>query len=418
MQANRRKLVYILLILILIFLAAGCGNKPAATSEPEKIVPVEVAHSQVEDLAEYQSFPGRVKAAGEVGISAKMGGKVEQILVKEGEEVKKGQILIKLEQKDVISQVNQAQAGYDAALAQLDSLKNGQLPQQIAQLESAFNQAQANFKNAEENYNRTKSLMEQGAVSKQQFESVELQYKVAKEQFESAGTQLTLTKEKTAPESILATEAQVNQAKSALEAAQAALDNTLITSPIDGTVGFISAKAGQMLSAGMQAATVGNFNNVEIEINVTEDRISALKTGQEADVTVDSAGLQAVKGEIVSISPFKDPKTQVYPVKVRVANERGLLKSGMFARVNLVVGFHQKVVTVPEDAVVAYDGTKLVYTVEDGRAKARQVETGATSMGKVVITKGLSAGGQIVTQGQDLLQDGVKVSIESRGDAQ
>lgn len=416
MHANIRKTCYILLVLILISMAAGCGNKPAATSEPEKIVPVKTAFSQIEDLAEYQSFPGEVQAAGEVGIFAKMSGKVEHILVREGEEVKKGQVLIKLEQKDVLSQVNQAKAGYDAALAQLESLKNGQLPQQIAQLESAFNQAQANFKNAEANYNRMKSLMEQGAVSKQQFDSVELQYKVAKEQFESAKTQLTLTKEKTGPESISAAEAQVSQAKAALAAAQTVLDNTLITSPIDGTVGFISVKAGQTISAGMQVATVGDLKNVEIEINVTEDRISALKNGQEADVTVDSANVQAAKGKIVSISPFKNPVTLVYPVKVQVPNEGGVLKSGMFARVKLIVGFHQKVVTVPEDAVVAYDGTKLVYTVEDGRAKAHKVETGAASMGKIVITKGISAGQQIVVEGQELLQDGVKVSVESRGD--
>ncbi|MDN5302307.1 MAG: HlyD family secretion protein [Thermoanaerobacteraceae bacterium] len=416
MQVKNRKMAYILLILMAVIIFSGCGQKPTATSEPEKVVAVRTAFSKVEDLAEYQSFPGKVQAAGEVSLSAKMGGKVEEILVKEGQEVKKGQVLIKLEQKDVESQVNQAQAAYNAASAQLDSLKNGQLPQQIAQLESAFNQAQANFKNAEENYNRMKNLLEQGAVSKQQFEGAELQYKVAKEQFESARTQLTLTKEKTAPESIFAAEAQVNQAKAALSAARVALDNTLITAPIDGTVGFINARVGQMLSPGMTVVTVGDLKKAEIEINVTEDRISALHIGQEAEVTVDSAGLPGIKGQIVSISPYKDPRTQVYPVKILVSNDSGLLKSGMFARVKLIVGFHQKVVTVPEDAVVSYDGNRLVYTVEKNVAKARQVETGAASMGKIIITKGLSAGQQIVVEGQDLLQDGVKVSVENRGD--
>ncbi|MCR4431263.1 MAG: efflux RND transporter periplasmic adaptor subunit [Tepidanaerobacteraceae bacterium] len=396
MQIKMRETCYILLVIGLILVAAGCGQKPVEAPESEKIMPVKTAFSQIEDLAEYQSFPGKVQASGEVGIFAKMSGKVEQILVREGDSVKKGQVLIKLDQKDVLSQVNQAQAGYDAALAQLESLKNGQIPQQIAQLESAFNQAQANFKNAEDNYNRMKTLMEQGAISRQQFDSIELQYKVAKEQLESAKTQLDITKQKTGPESISAAEAQANQAKAALAAAQNALENTVITSPIDGTVGFINVKSGQMISAGMQVATVGDLKNAEIELDVTEDRISALKEGQEAEVTVDSANVQAAKGRIVSISPFKNPTTLVYPVKVQVSNEGGLLKSGMFARVKLVVGFHQKAVTVPEDAVVAYDGSKLVYTVENGRAKAHKVETGAASMGKIVITKGISAGQQIV----------------------
>ncbi|HHW01784.1 MAG TPA: efflux RND transporter periplasmic adaptor subunit [Thermoanaerobacterales bacterium] len=417
MQTRDRKTAYILLVLMVVILFSGCGQKPAATSEPEKVVAVRTSFSKVEDLAEYQSFPGKVQAAGEVSLSAKIGGRVEEILVKEGQEVKKGQVLIKLEQKDVKSQVNQAQAAYNAAAAQLESLKNGQLPQQIAQLESVYNQAQANYKNAEENYNRMKTLLEQGAVSKQQFEGAELQYKVAKEQFESARTQLMLTKEKTGPESIFAAEAQVNQAKAALSAAQAALDNTLITAPVDGTVGFISVRVGQLLSPGVTAITVGDLKNAEIEINVTEDRISALRVGQEAEVSVDSAGLSAIKGVIESISPFKDPRTQVYPVKIKVPNGGGLLKSGMFARVKLIVAFHQKVVTVPEDAVVSYDGVEVVYTVDNNVAKAQQVETGAASMGKIIITKGLSPGQQIVVEGQDLLQDGVKVSVESRGDA-
>ena len=138
---------------------------------------------------------------------------MEEILVKEGDKVSVGQVLIRLEQKDIVSQVNQAQAGYDAAVSQLSSLEKGQLPQQIAQLESALNQAKANYDNASENYQRMQELLDEGAISKQQFEGVELQYNVAKEQYESAKTQLTLTQETTAPESISAARAQVKQAK-------------------------------------------------------------------------------------------------------------------------------------------------------------------------------------------------------------
>lgn len=415
MKAKNRGLFYIL-IFFLIAAVAGCGKKAPVASQPEKVVPVKVATSNLEDLSEYQSFPGKVEASGEVNLSAKVGGRVEQILVKEGQEVKQGQVLIKLEQKDVLSQVNQARSGYDSAVAELENLKNGQLPQQIAQLESAFNQARVNFENAEENYNRMKSLVEQGAISKQQFEGAELQYKVAKEQYEAASTQLNLVKEKSAPQNLLAMQARVNQAKAALDAAQAALDNTLITSPIDGTVGSINAEVGQILSPGVPVITVGNLKDAEIQINVTEDRINALKLGQEAEITVDSANVSALKGRIVSISPFKNQVTQVYPVKIQVSNDNGLLKSGMFARVKLRVALYKQAVTVPEDAVVNYNSSKLVYLVEDNKAKACKVETGASSQGKIIVTKGLKPGQQIVVEGQELLQDGVKVSIEGRGD--
>jgi len=290
------------------------------------------------------------------------------------------------------------------------------MPQQIAQLESAVNQAKASFENAKENFERMKELLEKGAISQQQFEGVELQFNVAKEQYESAKTQLTLTQEKTAPESIAAAKAQVKQTEAMLEAAKSALDNCLITSPIDGTVGGINAPIGQLASPGVPIATVGNLNSVEIEINVTEDRINGLEVGQEAEVTVDSVGDSVLKGKIISISPFKDPMTQVYPVKILLPNEDGLLKSGMFARVKLMVALHTNAVTIPEDAVVSYDGKSIVYTVKEGLAKANEVITGPASMGKIVIKEGLNPDEEVIIEGQEIVNDKIKVRVEGRGD--
>lgn len=417
MKEKSGKLLYtIILILIFVLIISGCGSQSTADVEQEKIIPVNVALSKKEDLPEYQSFPGKVMAVDEVSLSPKLGGRVEAILVREGEKVRAGQPLIRLEQKDVITQVNQAQAAYDAALANLSSLEQGQFPQQLAQLESALKQAEANYNNAKENYERMKELFNEGAIPKQQFESVELQYNLAKEQYESAKTQLSITKEKTIPESISAAKAQVKQAEAMLSAAKAALDDCIITSPIDGTVGAIAATVGGLASPGYPIITVGNLNSVEIHISVTEDRINGLKVGQEAEVFVDAAGDEPLKGEIISVSPFKDAMTQVYPVKILVPNEQGLLKSGMFARVKLMVALHPEAVTVPEEAVVAYDGKRIVYTLEGDVAKANVVETGPTSMGKTVILNGLEAGKEIIVEGQDLLTDGAKVKVQGRGD--
>jgi len=419
MKKKASKPIYItILILIASLILSGCGTQTSTdTLEEDKIVPVKIAVSQREDLPEYQSFPGKVMAVDEVSVSPKLSGIVEQILVEEGEVVKAGQVLIVLEQKDIVNQVNQAQAAYDAALANLSNLEQGQFPQQLAQLESAMKQAEANFNNAKENYERMKELFSEGAISKQQFESVELQYNIAKEQYESAKTQLTITKEKTIPESLSAAKAQVKQAEAALSVARAALDNCVITSPIDGTVGAITATVGGLAAAGYPLIKVGNLNSVDVLISVTEDRINGLKVGQEAEVTVDAVSDTPFKGDIVSISPFKDSITQVYPVKIRVPNEKGLLKSGMFARVKLMVALYKDAVTVPEDAIVSYDGKTVVYTLDGDVAKANVVETGPTSMGKTIIVKGLEAGKEIIIEGQDMLGDGTKVTVEGRGDA-
>ena len=131
MSVKRESIYYTILVLILLAVTAGCGNKPVANTEGEKAVSVMTALAQVEDLAVYQSFPGNVVAGDEVSLTPKMGGKVERVLVKEGDRVKAGDPIIMLEQKDVAQQLTQAQAGYNAAAAQLKNLREGQLPQQI-----------------------------------------------------------------------------------------------------------------------------------------------------------------------------------------------------------------------------------------------------------------------------------------------
>ena len=89
----------------------------------------------------------------------------------------------------------------------------------------------------------------------------------------------------------------------------------------------------------------------------------------------------------------------------------------MFARVELMVALYSEVVTVPEDAVITYDGTKIIYTLEEGLAKANEVELGAASMGRVVITKGLEPDKEIIIEGQEFITDGMKVKVEGRGDS-
>ncbi|MGI6484733.1 MAG: efflux RND transporter periplasmic adaptor subunit [Tepidanaerobacteraceae bacterium] len=408
---------YIILLLVILLIVSGCGETtPQDQEAEEKAVAVEVEYSREEDLPEYQSFPGQVSAENEIGLSAKMGGKVEAVLVKEGDAVKTGQALIRLEQKDVLSQYNQAKAAYNAALAQLKSLKEGQLPQQVAQLRSSLNQAEANYENAEENFERMKGLLEQGAISQQQFEGAKLQYEVAKEQYESAKTQLELTLEKSMPVSIEAAEANVKQAEAGLSAAQTALDNTVVTSPIDGTVGLVNAQVGQLLSPGVPVVTVGNMKTAEVQVGVTEENIGPLKVGQEAEVTVDAIP-SPFKGKISTVSLFRDPMTKLYPVKIVVPNENGLLISGMFARVKLLIAFHSQVITVSEEAVIDYNGTKVVYCVEEDVAKAYQVVTGPSSMGRIVIKEGLPAGKKVITAGQHMLEDGVKIKVEEGVDA-
>ncbi|KYO68048.1 efflux RND transporter periplasmic adaptor subunit [Thermovenabulum gondwanense] len=411
-KSNLKKLMTIFtVVFLLLFIAAGCGMKKNTPQSQEEKVPVKVLDLKALTVSEFQEFPALLEAEGQIALVSKMSGKVEKVLVKEGQEVKKGDALIRLETKDVMNQVNQAKAAYDLALSNYSRIKNSQSVQEVERLESAVTQAELNYNNVLNNYEKMKNLYEQGAISKQQFENVELQYKIAKEQLESAKTQLSLTKEKAIPDMIEGAKAQLDQAKAALDTAMSALENTVITAPADGTVGSINVKEGQFVGAGTVVAALGNIKALEVKVYLPENKVNAVKPKDKAVIKVDAAGYSG-EGEIADVGVYKDPKTQTYPVKVIVNNDKGLLKPGMLAKVGIKVK-ELEGLFVPENAVVSFGQDKAVFVVSDNTAYLRKVKVGDTLSGYVQLLEGVKEGEKVVVEGQDYLEDKDKVEIIS-----
>lgn len=413
---NKKFTVFLVLICIIaVLLVGGCGRKAGESAEEKKAVPVRVESLSARDLSEYRFFTGSVEAKGQVVVTAKMAGRVKEVLVKPGEKVRAGQVLVKLDEEDVISQVQQARAAYNAAEAGYNRTK-AQLDQELKKLESSVRQAEENYKNVSQNYERMKKLYEEGAVSKKDFEAIQLQYNVTKEQYESAKEQLELTKTSTIPETLAAAKSQMEQARAALSAAQNALDNTLITSPVDGTVGNVDVRVGQLLSPGAIVAVVGDTGSFFVKINVTEDVINSVKIGSTAEVAVDSINA-VLKATVTSTSPYKDLKTGLYPVELRLENPPADLKPGMFARAKIAVLTYDKVLAVPEECVLRKDDKDIVFTVEQNTAKANEVVVGPTVEGYTIIEKGLKEGSTVVVEGQEYLEDGSPVEVVGKEEA-
>ncbi|MCF6097616.1 efflux RND transporter periplasmic adaptor subunit [Thermovorax subterraneus] len=409
MQKRNFTAIFLLLCFIAAIVVSGCGKKVSESEQGKKAVPVKVESLSARNLSEYRYFTGTVEAKGQVVVTAKMAGKVKEVLVKAGDKVRAGQVLVKLDEKDVISQVEQARAAYDAAEANYNRTK-AQLDQELKRLESSVRQAEENYKNVSQNYERMKKLYEEGAVSQKDFEAIQLQYNVTKEQYESAKEQLELTKASTMPETLAATKSQVEQARAALSAAQSALENTLITSPVDGTIGSVDAKVGQFISPGSIVAVVGDTGSFFVKISVTEDVINSVKVGQTAEVAVDSIDA-TLKATVTSTSPYKDIKTGLYPVELRIENPPSDLKPGMFARVKIAVITYENVLAVPEECVLNKEDKKIVYTIEQNKAKANEVVVGPTVEGYTIIEKGLNEGSTVVIEGQEYLEDGSPVEV-------
>lgn len=367
----------IVLLALLLGLTAlsGCGKTEEVSEEPE--LSVNVVKAATRDLAQAVTYTGLVRGQREVYITPKVPARVTGIHVSPGDSVRQGQVLLTLDNTDFIAAIKQAEAA--VAMAEANKQSND-LQREIAR----------------KNYERMQELHAAGAVSDQQLET-------ARAQFEALASG--------------AVEAALEQARAGLLQARTQYNNTVITSPITGTVGSINLSLGDTANPQAVAAIVSDTAKLEIEIQVTEAEISYIEAGAEVQVFIRAVRETPYTGKVVSVATVADPVKRSYPVKVELDNEKGEIKSGMFAEVVMATISKQDVVSVPASAVVPKGGRTLVYVVDqENRAREREVETGISDGTFVEIVKGLAPGETVITKGNTLVNDGSLVRVVTGGE--
>lgn len=213
------------------------------------------------------------------------------------------------------------------------------------------------------------------------------------------------------------TQMAVEQAKAQLDAArtqyQNARENTILTSPINGVVTARNYDPGDM-SGAQPILSVGQTTPaVKAVINVTENDLTRVSRGMEAEVKFDAFPGETFRGTVSRISPAVDPATRTFAVEVTVANPRGEIKPGLFAYVTLDFGTRTNVV-VPDRAVVKQTGSgnKFVYVYSSGKVSFNKVELGRRIDDGYEIISGVADGDSVVITGQTRLADGAEVQLK------
>jgi len=334
-------------------------------------VPVAVETAKRCDVVKELVASGQLVGEQSVVVSPRITGKVTSVPVEVGTDVSAGGTLFTLDESDIRAQVRQSEAAVEVARAK----------QKVAV---------DNRENASKQYERYKQLYEQGAVSADTFESYELKLKQA------------LSEE---PEATLA------QCQATLDYQLNQLANTVILSPIAGTVAQRSVEVGSIVTSTTQAVTVVDLSRVKVQVSVGEQQIGKIIQGQEVKVVVPAVRTEPFTGVVAGLSPAADDKTKSYLVEVKMDNPGRVLKQGMFAEVHFTTDKSEGVLAVPVDALVARSGGNVVYTVRDGMAREVQVKTGISD-GKVTeIVSGLQEGDQVIVLGQQGLVDGARVAV-------
>jgi HlyD family secretion protein len=297
---------------------------------------------------------GQLTASGTVeATEAQLGfqvpGRIDSILVHEGDRVRAGQTLAVLDRVQARAQRAQVAATLAAARAQLEELERGARPEELAQAKAGQEAGRERLEDATLDYHRIEELSKNDVVSRQTLDKALTNLRVAEAQARQSDEQYRLVASGPRRERIAAARAQVAQAEAALAANDAALSNMAIRAPFDGVVTVKDREPGEIVSAGSAVVTVMDPGDRWVRIYVSEDRIGALRTAQDASITSDTFRGRAYPGQVVYISSeaeFTPKNVQtseervklVYAVKVRITGDPGnQLKPGMPADVKLAL---------------------------------------------------------------------------------
>jgi HlyD family secretion protein len=401
----------ILAMLAISLVAAGCSSPQAeapAAEKTEAVTPVQVESVQTGSVSTESGITAKLAPSEEVQITPKASGKITSLPVKLGQYVEKGQLLFKIDEQDLLNSVQQAEAAYRVAQANLKQ-SDSSSSQGLVQAKNSLKQAEQALADAKLNQQRMQMLFNQGAVASQQLEQANTQLTNAQTSYANAQQNLQAAQQKTG---IQVSAASVNQAAVSLQNAREQLANATVTAPINGFVSSVNGAVGQM--AGQQPVVViVNTNPLLVKANLSEADITSVKVGTSVKVNVQSTG-KTLDAKVSAVSPVMDSQLKAYPIEITIPNPSNELKSDMVVNVTFPKATTDQAngLVIPRQAVFDREGKQFVFKLEGDVVKQVEVATGKSSSDLIEIVSGLASGDQVVVRGQTLLQDGSKVSIQ------
>ena len=389
------QMLFIAAILLILSLTACSGSSDQSENSSQNqnttIPAVEAVQARYGSLPLSERLSGTVIAKNQVELYPEISGKIDEVLVQNGQEVKKGDPLVKIRDNQYQQQVRQAEAGLRINKARLKQAK------------ARLNELQAQYK-------RTKKLAEKDLSSDLEMETLEAQMESAKADVELA-------------------EAQVQQSQSSLTESRDLLAKTVLRAPVSGRVGQRNAEVGMQLSSSTRVFTIGDLDRLRVEVVLTENMLQHVEIGQSVRIYAGQDTPKTIEAKLSRISPFLNTTTRSTEAEIDVDNEQNLLRPGMFVPVDILYGESDKATLIPTSALYTnpqtgeegvYIATSLGMEVEPAKSvdpdnpppmteavevKFQPIDVLARGRMQLGVS-GIEPGIWIVTVGQDLLSGG------------
>lgn len=405
-------------IVISLFMAlSGCdrgGDKEVVAEEDRAlVVPVKVKPVPRKGFTTYVVATGRLRAKEDVLVKSEVSGVVVEVPLDEGDAVRRGQPLTRVDEESYRYSLEEAQAALEFARAELRKMKQIVRPQELEARKASLESARASHEKAKKDWERTQRLYRQKVVSRELYDLSRAQMEVAEANYREARENYKLAVEGARQEDIQMARARVGQAEARVRMAEKRLRDCRITSPVTGTVARVLVEVGETIADGALIANVVNTDRLEVEVGVVQEDVVYLHEGDRVSTAVNVYPGRDFTGTITYVGIKAEDRGGSFPVIIGVDNGDGALRPGMIATIQIAKQSVEGALVVPRDAVVDRGKESFVFTVLDGVAHRRPVVLGAMQDQDVVIEEGLEEGELVVVMGQESLQDKTTVAVQS-----
>jgi HlyD family secretion protein len=397
---KKKTLIWLGSIVVILLILLMFGKKQGWFGKSGHFKEVEITKIELMDIIETVAATGKIQPEIEVKLSSEVSGEIIELPIKEGQQVKKGDLLVKINPDLIQAVVNQSQSGLQNMRAQLA-------------------QAEASLKNSKSNYDRSKALFEKGVMSKSDWDNAIADYERAQASVQSMYY-------------------NVQSAASTVKQSKDNLSRTSIYAPMDGTISKLSVELGERVvgtaqMAGTEIVRVANLDNMEVEVDVNETDIVKVNIGDSTIVEVDAYLKREFKGIVTEIANSAENAASVdqvtnFKVKVRIVPESYIdltkgkpehyspFRPGMTATVDVITDKKEKIIGVPISAIVIKTDTssskkivvkktkaenvekfECVFVKNGNEAKLRIVTTGIQDDSNIEIISGLTEDDEVVT---------------------
>ena len=347
--------------------AADVGKVASATAATGAPASIELLASDViilktRDLRQVLPLSGALRAVRQAAVKARVAGEVREVLVREGETVRAGQVVARMDMTEYSARAAQARGVLAAARGQQDI--------------------------ATKSRDNNRALLAKGFISQNAFDNAASQYQIAR--------------------------ANVDSAKAALDVTQKSVTDTTVRAPIGGLVSNRTVQPGEKVSSDFHLLDIVDLRSMEMEAAVPTGEIQRVALGQEVQLKIEGVALP-MAGKVARINPSTQAGSRSIIVYVEVDNPQGLLRVGMFGEAQLTLNRHSAVLSAPASAVQNVNGRNVVYSIENGVLRQVPVTLGISGDdgegGAVEIVGGLSEGAQVVRNNLGNLQPGTTVTF-------